>query len=86
MEKNTANSSDWISKGTVSEWIVPVAAVALVFVMLVPLAGLLLDVLLAVSITAAVLVLLSAVQILRPVQFSVFPSLVAAVDACFASR
>ena len=36
---------------------------------------LLLDLLLAISITASVLVLLSAVHILRPVQFSVFPSL-----------
>jgi len=59
----------------VSEWIMPVAAVALIFVMLVPLPSLLLDVLLALSITAAVLVLLSAIQILRPAQFSVFPSL-----------
>jgi len=58
-----------------SEWIMPVAAVALIFVMLVPLPSLLLDVLLALSITAAVLVLLSAIQILRPAQFSVFPSL-----------
>ena len=57
------------------EWIMPVAAVALIFVMLVPLPSLVLDVLLAVSITAAVLVLLSAIQILRPSQFSVFPSL-----------
>jgi flagellar biosynthesis protein FlhA len=58
-----------------SEWIMPTAAVALIFVMLVPLPSLLLDVLLALSITAAVLVLLSAIQILRPSQFSVFPSL-----------
>jgi len=58
-----------------SEWIVPVAAVVLIFVMLVPLPSLLLDLLLALSITAGVLVLLSAVQILRPSQFSVFPSL-----------
>jgi flagellar biosynthesis protein FlhA len=53
----------------------PIAAVALIFVMLVPLPSLLLDVLLALSITAAVVVLLSAIQILRPSQFSVFPSL-----------
>jgi len=52
-----------------------VAAVALVFVMLVPLPAFALDVLLATSIIASVLVLLSAVHILRPVQFSVFPSL-----------
>ena len=57
------------------EWAVPVGAVSLVFVMLVPMPSLLLDLLLATSITAAVLVLLSAIHILRPAQFSVFPSL-----------
>src|SRR5271157_338294 len=61
--------------GGAAEWIIPVAAVALVFVMLVPLPAFALDGLLAISITASVLVLLSAVHILRPVQFSVFPSL-----------
>lgn len=60
---------------TPNEWILPVAAVSLVFVMLVPLPAICLDLLLATSITASVLVLLSAVQILRPAQFSVFPSL-----------
>ncbi len=60
----------------VVEWAVPIAAVALVFVMLVPLPSVLLDILLAASITASVLVLLSAIHILRPAQFSVFPSLV----------
>jgi flagellar biosynthesis protein FlhA len=63
-------------KNGVVEWAVPVAAVALVFVMLVPLPSVLLDILLAASITASVLVLLSAIHILRPAQFSVFPSLV----------
>jgi flagellar biosynthesis protein FlhA len=57
------------------DWIVPAAAVSVVFVMLVPLPSFLLDLLLAMSITASVIVLLSAVYILRPVQFSVFPSL-----------
>lgn len=57
------------------DWLLPVGAVGMVFVMLVPMPSLLLDVLLATSITASVLVLLSAVHILRPVQFSVFPSL-----------
>jgi flagellar biosynthesis protein FlhA len=59
----------------VGEWAIPLAAVALVFVMLVPLPSLLLDLLLATSLTASVLVLLSAIHILRPAQFSVFPSL-----------
>jgi len=58
-----------------AEWIVPVLAVSMVFVMLIPLPALLVDILLACSITASVLVLLVAIQILRPVQFSVFPSL-----------
>ena len=58
------------------DWIIPTAAVALVFVMLVPLPSFILDLLLTLSITASVLVLLTAIQILRPVQFSVFPSLI----------
>jgi flagellar biosynthesis protein FlhA len=62
-------------KGVPAEWIMPIAAVGLIFVMLVPIPSLLLDLLLAVSMTASVLVLLSALQILRPAQFSVFPSL-----------
>jgi flagellar biosynthesis protein FlhA len=57
------------------EWIAPIAAVAMVFVMLVPLPSFILDLLLTISITASMLVLLTAIQILRPVQFSVFPSL-----------
>ena len=57
------------------DWIVPALAVSVVFVMLVPMPSFLLDLLLAMSITASVIVLLSAVCILRPVQFSVFPSL-----------
>jgi flagellar biosynthesis protein FlhA len=59
-----------------SDWIIPTAAVALVFVMLVPMPSMVLDLLLTLSITASVLVLLTAIQILRPTQFSVFPSLI----------
>lgn len=57
------------------DWIVPLLGVALVFVMLVPIPAMLLDVLLAASITTGVLVLLVSMYIQRPVQFSVFPSL-----------
>ncbi|MBZ5663523.1 MAG: flagellar biosynthesis protein FlhA [Acidobacteriia bacterium] len=63
------------SRNAFVEWIVPIAAVSLVFVMLVPLPSVALDLLLATSFAASVLVLLSALQILRPSQFSVFPSL-----------
>jgi flagellar biosynthesis protein FlhA len=61
---------------TYSDWVIPTGAVALVFVMLVPLPSFVLDLLLTLSIMASVMVLLTAIQILRPVQFSVFPSLI----------
>ena len=61
---------------TYSEWVVPTGAVALVFVMLVPLPSIVLDLLLTLNITLAVLVLLTAIQVLRPVEFSVFPSMI----------
>jgi flagellar biosynthesis protein FlhA len=57
------------------DWILPAFTVSLVFVMLVPMPSVLLDILLTLSITISVLVLLAALQVLRPVQFSVFPSL-----------
>ena len=59
-----------------SEWIIPTGAVALVFVMLVPMPSMFLDLLLTLNITASVLVLLTAIQVQRPVEFSVFPSLI----------
>src|SRR6201995_133320 len=62
-------------KRSSTDWALPAAAVAMVFIMLVPVPAILLDMLLAISITCSVLVLLSAIYILRPVQFSVFPSM-----------
>lgn len=64
-----------IEQKGIGEWLVPVAAVALVFVMLVPVPAIILDVFLALSITLGVLVLLSSLFILRPVQFSIFPTM-----------
>jgi len=64
-----------LTRNPLVEWAVPVGAVALVFVMLVPMPSFLLDLLLATSLALSVLVLLSAINILRPAQFSVFPSL-----------
>jgi len=58
-----------------TDWIVPAAAVATVFVMLVPVPSFVLDILLSLSISASVLVLLVSMYILQPVDFSVFPSL-----------
>lgn len=58
------------------DWAVPLAAVCMIFVLLVPMPSFVLDMLLTCSIAASVLVLLTAIQVLRPVQFSVFPSLI----------
>jgi flagellar biosynthesis protein FlhA len=58
-----------------AEWLIPVATVATVFVMLVPVPAMVIDLFLALSITLGVVVLLSALYILKPVEFSVFPTL-----------
>jgi flagellar biosynthesis protein FlhA len=73
-----ANQKNWIQsiRAAGGETLVPIFVVAIVFVMLVPLPGFALDLLLSLSITASVLVLLTAVQLVKPVEFSVFPSLI----------
>jgi flagellar biosynthesis protein FlhA len=53
----------------------PVGAIAMVFVMLIPVPSFVLDLLLAASITASVIVFLTAVQIRKAVDFSVFPTM-----------
>jgi flagellar biosynthesis protein FlhA len=69
------NTTPKAKKKLGTDWVVPVLGVAMVFVMIVPLPAFLLDLLLATSITGSVLVLLTSMYIERPVQFSVFPSL-----------
>ena len=71
------DKTGWLAtfRGMGTEWLLPAAAVAMVFVMLVPLPSMVLDLLLAVSLTVSVMVLLTALNILKPVEFSVFPSL-----------
>src|SRR6266852_2480511 len=58
-----------------ADWLIPVATVVMVFVMLVPVPAFVLDVFLATSVTLGIVVLLSALYILKPVQFSIFPTL-----------
>ncbi|HUX45249.1 MAG TPA: flagellar biosynthesis protein FlhA [Terracidiphilus sp.] len=57
------------------EYLLPMAAISVIFVMLVPLPAAGLDFLLALSIAASVIVFLAAVQIRRAVELSVFPTL-----------
>src|ERR1700724_3616424 len=64
-----------VKAGSCAEWLIPVTTLAAVFVMLVPVPAVILDLLLATSITLGVIVLLASLYILRPAQFSVFPTL-----------
>ena len=57
------------------EFLLPIGAISVMFVMLVPLPAAALDMLLALSISASVIVFLSAVQVRRAVELSVFPTL-----------
>jgi len=57
------------------EYVLPMAAISVIFVMLVPLPSIALDFLLAMSMSASIVVFLSAVQIRRAVELSVFPTL-----------
>ena len=57
------------------EYVLPLAAISVIFVMLVPLPAAGLDFLLALSMAASIIVFLSAMQIRRAVELSVFPTL-----------
>ena len=58
-----------------SEYLLPLAAISVIFVMLVPLPAAGLDFLLALSMAASIIVFLAAIQIRRAVELSVFPTL-----------
>ena len=57
------------------EYVLPLAAISVIFVMLIPLPAAALDLLLALSMAASIIVFLSAMQIRRAVELSVFPTL-----------
>lgn len=56
-------------------WLFPLTIVLSIVVMLAPLSAIVLDLLLACNVTLGVLILLTAIQVARPLEFSVFPSL-----------
>src|SRR5215813_12306328 len=58
-----------------AHYIAPVAALAVILMMVVPLPPLLLDMLLAMDIGLSVVLLLTVLYVRQPVEFSVFPSL-----------
>ncbi|MDQ1396400.1 MAG: flagellar biosynthesis protein FlhA, partial [Acidimicrobiaceae bacterium] len=62
-------------KGKFGQVAVPAAVVAVVVMMVVPLPPIVLDMLLAVNISGAVSILLVSMYVQKPLDFSVFPSL-----------
>ncbi|MCL2423885.1 MAG: flagellar biosynthesis protein FlhA [Micrococcales bacterium] len=61
---------------SVSQLAVPVGVVGIVMMLVVPLPPGLLDVLIAVNITSSLVILLTSMYVRRPLDFSVFPSLI----------
>ena len=57
------------------DYVLPMGAISVIFVMLIPLPAAALDLLLALSMAASIIVFLSSVQIRRAVELSVFPTL-----------
>lgn len=72
-EAPNAGISQWAQA---SRMAVPLSVVAVVVVLVIPLPTFLIDLLITANITGSVLVLLTAMQVKRPLDFSVFPTLV----------
>ncbi len=72
----TAQIRAWVGQGAKAPdvWLA-VAVIGVLIVMMVPVPSWLMDVLLATNLSLGVLILLSAIYMLRPLDFSVFPSL-----------
>jgi flagellar biosynthesis protein FlhA len=64
-----------VNTGRMGQVGVPAAVVAIVVMMVVPLPTIALDLLIAMNISASVLILLVSMKVQRPLDFSVFPSL-----------
>jgi len=57
------------------DYLLPIGAISVIFIMLIPLPSAVVDLLLAVSMAASMIVFLSSIQIRRAVELSVFPTL-----------
>jgi flagellar biosynthesis protein FlhA len=58
-----------------SQFVVPVSVVMIILMMVVPLPAILIDVLIAANITVALIIVLTSMYVKRPLDFSVFPSI-----------
>ena len=60
----------------IAQLAVPIGVVGVVMLLVVPLPPALLDMLIALNITASLVILLTSMYVKRPLDFSVFPSLI----------
>ncbi len=61
-------------KSDVSSAVVSISVVAILIVMILPMPALALDILLSLSLTAAIIILMMSMYVMKPLQFSIFPS------------
>jgi flagellar biosynthesis protein FlhA len=59
----------------VGQFVVPLGVILIVFLMIVPMPTFVLDTLIVINLATALLIVLTAMQVKRPLDFSVFPSL-----------
>jgi flagellar biosynthesis protein FlhA len=64
-----------VKQRRLSQFLVPVGVIMIVFMMVVPLPSLLLDLLIAVNLAGSLLILLVAMFVHKPLDFSIFPAL-----------
>ena len=75
-QSNAAGTSSLLRAG---EFVLPVGLISCLIVILVPLPAAVIDLLLVGSITLSVIILLTTIHIQKPLEFSIFPSLLLAV-------
>jgi flagellar biosynthesis protein FlhA len=75
-QSNAAGTSSLLRAG---EFVLPVGLISCLIVILVPLPAAVIDLLLVGSITVSVIILLTTIHIQKPLEFSIFPSLLLAV-------
>ena len=73
-ETAVMDGSPAMDKARASSAVVPMGVIAILFVMIIPLPTVLLDLLLSLSLTFSIIILLMSMYVLKPLQFSVFPS------------
>ena len=73
-ESAVMDGNPTMDRARASSAVVPMGVIAILFVMIIPLPTVLLDILLSVSLTFSIIILLMSMYVLKPLQFSVFPS------------